>query len=160
MRFTIRRAEIGDLPALLALESLFPGDRLRRRHFRYLLTRAQADVWVATDGSTVLGNAVALYRRRARRARLYSLVVTPDARRYGVAGALLRAVENAAAARAVQSVHLEVRCDNGAAIGLYRKLGYVEVGRLPRFYEDGQDALCFERRLTPAMPPGTVNLAA
>jgi [ribosomal protein S18]-alanine N-acetyltransferase len=147
MHFTIRRAAATDLPALLALEQLFPGDRLDRRGFRYLLTRAHADLWVAAGEGMLLGNAVVLYRRNAPSARLYSLVVAPGARRQGVAHRLVRALERAAAERGVHRIHLEVRCDNTAAMRLYQKLGYQLSGRLPCFYEDGQDALRFERAL-------------
>lgn len=161
MDFTIRRAGIADLPGLVALEELFPSDRLGVREFRHLLTRAHAEVWVAVDGTTLLGNVVILYRRGTPRARIYSLVVAASARRRGIARALVRAAENAAAARALRRVQLEVRCDNTAAIGLYCKIGYQPIGRLPRFYDDGQDALRLERVLPlKGSPDAPLNLAA
>ena len=154
MSLTIRRASTTDLSALLALESTFPGDQLQREHFRHLLTRARADVWlcVATDG--VAGNAIVLYRTGSRRARLYSLVVAPWARGRGIARTLMATVNQAAAARSCNSMTLEVRCDNAPAINLYRKLGYRFIERLPRYYEDGQDGFRLECSLdTPAAPP-------
>jgi ribosomal protein S18 acetylase RimI-like enzyme len=147
MDFTIRRAAAKDLSALLALEQLFPGDRLNRQNFRYLLTRAHADIWVAADVTALLGVAVVLYRRNAESARLYSLVVAENARRQGVARNLVQVAERGAAARALQYMHLEVRCDNAHAIRLYQKLGYRLLGRLSHFYEDGEDALRLERML-------------
>lgn len=161
MEFTIRRAAVTDLPALLELEQLFPGDRLDRRGFRHLLLRAHADLWVAVTDGVLLGSAVVLYRRNAPSARLYSLVVAPSARRRGVARRLVRALERASAKRGVRRIHLEVRCDNAAAIRLYPKLGYRPAGRLPRFYEDGQDALRFERVLPRnGSPSAQCDLAA
>ncbi len=162
MNFEIRRAAFRDLTALLALEASFPGDRLSRRGFRHLLRRANGDVWVAVDRDGLLGNAVVLYRRNAKSARLYSLVVAAAARGRGIARALLETAELAAAARRAQRLYLEVRCDNDAAIRLYQKLGYRLLGRLPRFYEDGQDALRFERRLDangPQKPTATSGSA-
>ena len=156
MNSTIRRAGLADLAALIALERCFPGDRLSARSFRHLLTHARADVWVAADASELLGNAVVLYRRHSTRGRLYSLVVAPSARGRGIARALVEAAETAAAAAGARHLYLEVRCDNAAAIGLYRKLGYHPVARLPRYYEDGQDAIRLERPLalngSPARP--------
>jgi hypothetical protein len=49
-------------------------------------------------------------------------------------------------------MRLEVRIDNVAAIGLYRALGYREIGRIPDYYADHTDALRFERALVPEPP--------
>ena len=43
-------------------------------------------------------------------------------------------------------IRLEVRADNGAA-KLYRDAGYREFGRHTGFYQDGMDALRFEKPL-------------
>lgn len=143
-----RRATLQDLEQLLALERDFPSDRLSRRSLRRLLTQATADVWVCTAGDHVLGDAVVLYRAAGKTARLYSLVTDAKARGRGVATALLKAVEAAARRRGVGRLCLEVRPDNVAAIKLYEKFGYRLVRRIEQFYEDGRDALRFERVLT------------
>lgn len=154
MSSTIRRATTADLSALLTLENSFPGDQLQREHFRHLLTRARADVWLCAAGESPLGNAIVLYRSGSRRARLYSLVVAPRARGRGLARALVETAKQAAAARGCGTMTLEVRCDNVPAINLYRKLGYRFIERLPRYYEDRQDGLRLECSLdTPAAPP-------
>lgn len=41
-------------------------------------------------------------------------------------------------------VSLEVRQSNVGAIALYRQLGFVEVGRRKRYYENGEDAILME----------------
>lgn len=161
MTVVIRRATLADLPVLVALERDFPGDRLSRRSFRHLLTRARADVWVAVADDCIVGNAVVLYRAHVRQARLYSLVVHPARRGRGIARGLVDAAEAAARLHDCACVHLEVRIDNDPALGLYAKLGYRTVRRIPRFYEDGQDALRLERRLEAAPPSqGRHDLAA
>lgn len=147
-----RRATLADLPALLDLERAFPGDRLSRRSFRHLLTRANADVWICTEDGQVVGDAVMLYRNASLTARLYSIVIAPSARGRGIARALVRSVETAALQRSRRRIYLEVRADNAAAIGLYEKIGYRIVGRLVGFYEDGQDALRLQRSLVPETP--------
>ena len=114
----IRGATRADLDALLALEAQFPSDRLSRRSFHHLLTRAQARVLVYQDGDTLAGNAVVLYRRGQHAARLYSLVVHPTFQRRGIAGALLRAAEHDAQQRGCAALRLEVRADNSAAARL------------------------------------------
>ncbi|GFG68344.1 hypothetical protein MSEN_00640 [Mycolicibacter senuensis] len=42
-------------------------------------------------------------------------------------------------------VHLEVRTDNVAAIGLYREVGFVETGVRKRYYRNGADAYMMRR---------------
>ncbi len=41
----------------------------------------------------------------------------------------------------VDSVLLQVRVSNSAAIQLYRKFGFTEEGKVRRYYPDGEDAL-------------------
>ncbi|MFL6622820.1 MAG: GNAT family N-acetyltransferase [Sulfurifustis sp.] len=142
-----RLANRTDLPALLELERSFPGDRLSRRSFEHLLNGAHADVWVCAAGERVIADAVVLYRRGTRSARLYSIVVAHEARGSGVASALLRTLEATARRRGCERVSLEVRTDNRAALALYEKRGYRVVRRIAGFYEDGQDALRLERVL-------------
>ena len=46
-------------------------------------------------------------------------------------------------------IRLEVHHTNHAAVSRYRKTGYREFGRHRNYYEDGGDALRFEKRLVP-----------
>lgn len=147
MTFTIRRAAAADLPALTMLEQSFPGDRLSRSNFRHLLTRARADIWVCVAAGTPVGNAIVLFKKNSRRARLYSLVVAPSERGRGIARALAQTAEIAAADRGCNCMHLEVREDNAVATRLYAKLGYRFAHRVEGFYDDGHDALRLERTL-------------
>jgi ribosomal protein S18 acetylase RimI-like enzyme len=137
----LRRARLGDLPDLLALEAHFPTDRLSRAGFRHLLMHGHADVLVYLRAGQVLGNAVVLYRRGSRRARLYSLVTHPAHRGTGIGRLLLAAAERAACRRGCAEIHLEVRSANRTAIRLYRGREYKVTRRIARFYEDGADAL-------------------
>lgn len=149
----LRRAEGRDLPALEALESHFPGDRLSRRQLRHLLTRAHAEAWVAEDDDgRVVGDAIVLYRRGFDSARLHSLVVDPGARGKGLGAALLDEVERGASERGCVSVRLEVREDNPVAQNLYRSRGYAVVGRTDDYYQDGSAALRMRKSLRGPVP--------
>jgi ribosomal protein S18 acetylase RimI-like enzyme len=144
----LRRAGPADLYAVLALESLFPGDRLTRRAWRRLLASPTAVAWVieSVDEGAVLGNLLLLFRRRSPWARVYSLVVAPAARGRGWAQALLAAAEAEASHRGCAGLRLEVREDNTVARHLYAGLGYHEIARLPAYYEDGGDGVQLEKR--------------
>lgn len=148
---TLRRATLGDVQALAALEQqIFSGDRLSTRQFRHHARATGSDLLLATEGSVVLGYALLLARRGSRLARLYSIAVAPDARGLGLGARLLAAAEDAARSRGRSELRLEVRIDNGAAIALYAAHGYQVFGRHQGYYEDGCDALRMARPLPPA----------
>jgi [ribosomal protein S18]-alanine N-acetyltransferase len=147
-RTRIRPATAGDAPAMLAMESLFPSDRMSMRSIRRFIASASARVLVAERDGRVVGNLVLLLRKTGDTARIYSVVVDPSARGQGIGEALVRAAERAARAAGRRAVTLEVRHDNLAARALYARRGYVEARRLPRFYEDGADGLRLERALS------------
>ena len=70
-----------------------------------------------------------------------NIAVEPDARRHGVASALLDVFCRFGAAN-LAFLTLEVREGNAPAIALYEKLGFREVGRRKNYYaEDHEDAL-------------------
>lgn len=77
----------------------------------------------------------------AGEAELHEIAVDPALRRAGAGRALLDAFAAAAAARGASVVHLEVAADNEAALALYRSAGFDEVGRRPRYYPSGADAV-------------------
>ena len=68
----IRRATLEDVPALVRLENLsFETDRLTRRQFRYMLTRARAQTLLAADDADrALGYVLVLFSRGTSVARL------------------------------------------------------------------------------------------
>lgn len=149
---SIRRARVADVAALVELERTFPSDRLSARSFRDLIRGGRADVWIYEQAGTLLGNAVVLYRRGTRIARLYSLVVTPRARGRGIGGALLDWTERNAARRACAELRLEVRSDNTRAQTLYASRGYARLGTRPNFYDDGKPAVVWGKTLRQATP--------
>lgn len=151
----LRAACRADRDALVALERrAFALDRLSRRAFGHLLSRAHAALTVAVgEGGVILGCAVVLLRRRSRVARLYSLAVEPDWQRAGIGGALLVAAEAAAGTAGARLLRLEVRVDAPAVQSFYRRHGFRAVGRRAAYYEDGGAALVMDKPL-PAPAPG------
>jgi ribosomal protein S18 acetylase RimI-like enzyme len=147
-----RNAEPGDIDALIDLEHrVFATDRLSRRSLRRFLKSKTAQVIVADEGGSLVGAAVVLFRPRSTLARLYSIATAPHMGGRGVGSRLLAAAEEAALARDCTSIRLEVHVTNHAAISRYRKSGYREFGRHKSYYDDGGDALRFEKRLAPKL---------
>lgn len=155
----IRSATVRDIDALVEIESAcFDSDRLSRRSFRHLLTKANAATLVAEHQGQVCGNAVVLFNAGTSLARLYSIAIHPEFRSLGLGGQLVKAAEAAALEGECAYMRLEIRKDNAASIALFMKLGYREIGRQPDYYEDHMDALRFEKQLAHHLRPDLVRV--
>lgn len=73
-----------------------------------------------------------------------TLGVLPAHRHQGIGSALLSACEERIPD---PRVRLTVRRNNETAQSLYKRCGYDMVGTWQRYYQDGSDALVFEKRL-------------
>jgi ribosomal protein S18 acetylase RimI-like enzyme len=143
----IRRAGIHHLDALIDLENRsFPGDRISRRSFRRLLTRAHATTLLDVEGGSVRGYVTLLYRTGAPTARLYSIAVDGAARGKGVGRRLVEAAEKDARAHGCTRLKLEIREDNRASIGLFLSTGYEQFAHEEDYYEDGTRGIFLHKR--------------
>ncbi|MBK7947949.1 MAG: GNAT family N-acetyltransferase [Deltaproteobacteria bacterium] len=73
--------------------------------------------------------------------------VAPQARRRGLAIRMLEVLLEAERTRGAALAQLELSSGNEAASALYAGLGFVVVGRRPRYYPDGRDALLLSLEL-------------
>ncbi|HUB52509.1 MAG TPA: ribosomal protein S18-alanine N-acetyltransferase [Terracidiphilus sp.] len=69
-------------------------------------------------------------------AELESIAITPGVQRQGIGRKLLSELLRRLQQAGVETVFLEVRASNSAAIGLYNSFGFNETGRRPRYYSD------------------------
>ncbi len=75
-------------------------------------------------------------------AEILNLAVDPGMRRHGIACLLMRTLLSEASSGGVECVYLEVRESNGAAIGLYRSLGFQQIGLRRQYYQcPAEDAI-------------------
>ncbi len=148
MNLTLRPAGVDDLSALVELENrCFDHDRLSRRNFQWMLTRAHASLTVAEGDGGVLGYALVLFHEGTSLARLYSIAIDPRARGIGLGQKLLDRAEAAARDNDRAYLRLEVRPDNRGAIALYERNGYRPFATVRDYYEDHSEALRFEKRI-------------
>lgn len=155
----IRPADVSDIPALVALEErCFTTDRLSRRQFRYMLTKANAHVLVCEQGGELRGYVLLLFSRGTSMARLYSIAVDESARGHGIGQALVASAEEEARERDCAYLRLEVRKDNAASIALFSRLGYKHIGEYGDYYEDHMDAWRYEKSLAPHLSPDLVRV--
>ncbi len=79
-------------------------------------------------------------------ADMMNLAVAPEYRRLGVGEKLVTELISKLKENQVTCLTLEVRLSNDAAIALYTKLGFVEVGRRPGYYHNPrEDALILRK---------------
>ena len=105
------------------------------------------------DGDAPLGYALCLAGGGS--ADLVSVATAPDAARRGVATRLLDHVLRTLAADGCEDICLEVAIDNVAALALYQRLGFVEIGRRAGYYRRGGaliDAFVMRRQLRQPVP--------
>jgi ribosomal-protein-alanine N-acetyltransferase len=73
------------------------------------------------------------------------IAVRPDRRGEGIGASLLERALAVLAREDTARVKLEVRAGNDAAIRLYRGFGFTHHHTVPRYYDDGEDALVMLR---------------
>lgn len=143
-----RPAIPADINALVALEEqCFKVDRISRRQFRWMITRANAQLQVCVQHDTLLGYVLVLFHRGTSLARLYSLAVNPSAQGKGLGLQLLRIAEAMAEAHPSVYLRLEVDPRNERAVTLYERQGYRLFGTLEDYYQDHGDALRYQKRI-------------
>ena len=77
---------------------------------------------------------------------MMNIAVHPDFRRQGIAEALVGELVSRLRDNDVHCLLLEVRASNEAAISLYQKLGFTQVGRRPKYYRNPrEDALILRK---------------
>jgi len=155
----IRTATVADLESLIAIEkSAFELDRFSRRTFRYLLSKANAETLIAEEQGKAAGYAMLLFNTGTSLARLYSLAVDPAWQGKGIGRALMQATEELAIKHGSVAMRLEVRADGAHARALYESQGYRQIGHVDDYYEDGMQALRYEKRLQPLLKPSLAKV--
>ena len=128
------------LERVLEIENLSFPSPWSIHHFRQEMKNRFSRVWgILVQG--VLWGYICFWMTD-REIQLLNIAVHPEKRGEGLAHLLLEAMISLGHAEGIQSIWLEVRPSNSAAQGLYKKMGFQEVGRRPRYYRDtNEDAI-------------------
>lgn len=150
MTYRIVPMTAAHLDRIEALErDCFPEDPWSRRLFEEVLAadNAAALVGLAADG-TLLGYLV--FTVVLDEGNIDNIAVWREARRQGIAAALMETLHHFARQWGTACLTLEVRPSNAGAVSLYRKLGYREIGRRRNYYlNPKEDAIIMRLELTP-----------
>jgi ribosomal-protein-alanine N-acetyltransferase len=140
---TVRSACEADLDRIAQLEELAFHDPWPREMLAYELAHPHAVLLVASRTAGGPPDAYAAFRHAVGEAELLRVGVDPEARRQGLARALLMEGLERLRGLDVQLCFLEVRVDNRPALDLYESLGFSCTGHRRGYYRDGTDALIF-----------------
>ncbi|MFZ0301163.1 MAG: ribosomal protein S18-alanine N-acetyltransferase [Terracidiphilus sp.] len=136
----IRNLAESDLETVVGLvESLEEAPHWPQETFVQMLSgefRARRVALVATDASTGEVAGFTFASLVVPEAELESIAVSPAHQRLGIGRQLLAGLVRDLRQAGVETLHLEVRVSNRAAIGLYNSFGFNETGRRPRYYSD------------------------
>jgi [ribosomal protein S18]-alanine N-acetyltransferase len=141
-----------DFASLYAVEEVCfqPPYRFSRSYMRQIVTSADAATWMAEEDGTIAGFAVVEWSADSKQATAYiqTIEVLPEFRRMGVAGHLMRRLENSAIKVGARLIWLHVDAENTAAARLYEVHGYTPQGREVNYYPRGRDALIYVKSLS------------
>ena len=140
----IQKASWRDLIAVRQLEDIcFPKDSWPLLDIIGVLTLPNVVRLKAIANDQMVGFVAGDYRRGKNISWIATIGVLPEYRGRGIGKALLRECE--ARLNTVQ-VRLCVRRSNRLAIELYERSDYRQVGIWHGYYQDGEDALVFEKQ--------------
>lgn len=138
MSLIIRTMTLEDIPAVIDLDQRSFSLPWPERSFRFELTDNPASrCWIAELDGKIVGMIVVWLI--ADEAHIATLATHPEFRRQGIAKRLLTHALQRLIKEGARSSFLEVRETNLAAQAMYRKFGYEETGRRPRYYRDNDE---------------------
>ena len=134
----IRRMTLDDLAQVIEIDKVSFSLPWPERSFRFEVTDNPASrAWVVESDGKIVGMVVAWLL--VDEAHIATIATHPDFRRQGIASKMLihtlRSMMNEGALTSV----LKVRESNAAAQEMYRKFGFEESGRRPRYYRDNNE---------------------
>ena len=142
----IRIVEMGDahVAEVARLETVCFSDPWSERSIASELSNPLSYWLVALDGDKVAGYVGS--QSVLGESDMMNVAVDPDYRRQGIAEQLVTELIAALKDRGNYQLTLEVRASNTPAQKLYEKLGFVSVGKRPRYYQNPkEDALILRK---------------
>lgn len=136
-----RRMLEADMPVVHLIDRCSFSLPWPERSFRFEVTsNPAARCWVAEMEGRVV--AILVIWMIVDEAHIATIATEPAFRRQGIGRELLTHALREAVQDGAVRAFLEVRAGNEAALAMYRRMGFVEDGRRPRYYKDnGEDAV-------------------
>lgn len=140
MNISLRPAVINDLRDLWKIEqTTFNQEKyhlVSQKQYRYLLEKANAEIWIAEHSGSLYGSSIVLFRRNSNYGRFYSIAVLPDQQGGQIGKMLFNKAEERIKERNLSGLLLEVRSDNVRLLERYQRLGYKAYKEVQDYYPD------------------------
>ena len=124
----IRRAQLADHDALVALWVDAGLGRMTEEEWNSIIVHPAAVILVAADGEEIVGSVIASFD--GWRAHIYHVAVASNQRHRGVAKALMRKAEEHLFREGAGSIYVMVHQQNRGGLALSVAMGYVHDGEL------------------------------
>jgi ribosomal protein S18 acetylase RimI-like enzyme len=138
-----------DFTQLYAIElaCFQPQFRFSRNTMRTLIADPSSATWVAEEQEQLAGFAIVFWSQPPEQPLAYiqTLEVALAHRNRGIAGKLLRLLEESAKSAGAHVIWLHVAETNAPAIRLYQAHGYSQQGREENYYTQGTAALLYAK---------------
>lgn len=148
--YLVQRLLSNDLEQVCAIENTVYPFPWSTRNFRDSLVSGY-DAWVVREPNTDTVIAYAVVMWIPDEAHLLNISIALNHQGIGLGSALLEWLTHNAKKNKATSVMLEVRPSNRAAIGLYTKVGFIQIGMRKGYYPNGnlprEDALVLSKSL-------------
>jgi len=156
MTLTVEDASAKSLDRLYQIEKeCFVEEAFTKKQISLLLTDYNSVSLVAKEDGEIVGFIVGMIYPDGKtvNGHILTIDVSLSHRRRGVGQMLLQEMEKIFLQKRVEVSLLEVREGNVAAISLYRKLGYEEIGMLQNYY--GRANGIYLRKMLPKVSKGS-----
>lgn len=138
--FVMRPPRADDIPAVARLEGeVFPDPWPRHLYLQEVGQPARYQRVIVDETMSLVAYIFACWQ--VDELHVLKVATHPLFQRRGLGSALLEGARVEAEKLQGRGLILEVRPSNRAAFRLYRRLGYHVLGRRPRYYSDGEDAI-------------------
>ncbi|MEK6221417.1 MAG: GNAT family N-acetyltransferase [Chloroflexota bacterium] len=141
----VLQASWRDLASLRELEQVcFPVDAWPLLDMIGVLTLPQVIRYKALEAQKFVGFVAGDIRQSQKIGWIATICVHPDYRGKGIGAALLKLCEEK---MGMPKIKLSVREGNQAAIDLYKRNGYLQIGEWKKYYKGGENAVVMEKMI-------------
>jgi len=147
--YKLRKFKAGDLDSVTRINEACLPENYTNLFFIDLYRRYPETFIVAEENEHIIGYIMCRIEVGlsnlgltgiVKKGHVVSIAVMPEHRRKGVGKALVTTAIEGMRQYNAKQCYLEVRVTNGAAIGLYKKLGFEITRTTHGYYADGEDA--------------------
>lgn len=135
-----------DLAQIIEIENAsFAAEAYQIEDFQWAYRKCSELSMVAEIAGRIVGYVMTCPLRT--RAHVYSLAVAPAYRGMGIGKALFSYTEYRLSERGIGKIELEVKKTNRAGRSFWRQMGFIDVGMIPDFYDDGAEAILMRKSI-------------